>query len=311
MDPKFNGEWSASDIRMVKSLIASHDANNNYANDTNKTHNAIVNELQAWFPQKEKSQVIELYVDLLVEMMLQAQSGNHSVVAISNLVNDNSGIPMEDPPMKNMDMLLASYLKDKTPEAMGMVEEAPQRQVIVPRQKRQHNEGSWTIEEHRQFLCGLHEYGRGNWKNICRDFVTTRTPAQVSSHAQKYFIKMNCTSEKKRYSINDVGLYNAEPWAHNNSFSQDPPAFGDAHNPNCYGSSNQIVPMNNVAPVWSPFLYSAGQASSSQVSTLAGQQLGASSSPALALEGVGSQMALTGNQQGDFLPEQWMDIDNM
>jgi hypothetical protein len=47
------------------------------------------------------------------------------------------------------------------------------------------------------------------------------------------------------------------------------------------------------------------------VNTLAGQQVGASSSPALALEGPVSHMDLTGNQQGDFLPEQWVDIDNM
>lgn len=145
MDPKFNDEWSASGIRMVKSLIASHGANNNYANNTNKTHKAIMNKLQAWFPQKEKNQLIELYVELLVEMLLPAES----VVAVNNLMNDNFGIPMEDPPMKNMDMLLASYVTDKTPEAMGMVDEAPhQRRVLIARQEKQHNEGSWTIEEH-------------------------------------------------------------------------------------------------------------------------------------------------------------------
>jgi hypothetical protein len=68
--------------------------------------------------------------------------------------------------------------------------------------------------------------------------------------------------------------------------------------------------MNNVAPVWSPFLYSAGQASS-QVSTWAGQQVAANSYPALAQEGAASQISLIGNQQGDFLVEKWMDIDNM
>jgi hypothetical protein len=149
MDPKLIGEWSASDIRMVKSLIATHVANNNYANDASKTHNAIVNELQAWFTQKEKSQVIELYVELMVEMMLLAQSSaNPSIVAISNLVNEISEISMVDPPTKDMDMLLASYLTDKMPEAMGMVEEAPQKQATILRHERQHNEGPWTQEEH-------------------------------------------------------------------------------------------------------------------------------------------------------------------
>jgi hypothetical protein len=45
MYPKFKGEWSASKIKMVKSLIARDNANNNSASDTNKKHNQIVDEL--------------------------------------------------------------------------------------------------------------------------------------------------------------------------------------------------------------------------------------------------------------------------
>jgi hypothetical protein len=152
MDPMFNNEWSDTNISMVKSLIASQVANNSFANDTNNTHKAIMKELQAWFPQKEKGKLIELYVELLVEMMLPVQSGNHSIVATNNLANDNFGIPMEDPPMKNMDMLLACYLTDKMPKATGMVMEAPQRRVIALRQEKQHKEGPWTMEEHMLVL---------------------------------------------------------------------------------------------------------------------------------------------------------------
>ena len=54
MDPKFNGEWSASEIKMVKSLIARDNTNNNYASDMSKKHNQIMDELQAMFPSKEK-----------------------------------------------------------------------------------------------------------------------------------------------------------------------------------------------------------------------------------------------------------------
>ena len=148
MDPKFNGEWSASEIRMVKSLIASHNASNN-SNDMNKKHNNIVNQLQAWFPLKEKHQVIKLYVELVVEMMRQpGQSGNQSMVAVNNLVNDNYGIPVEDPTMNNMNMPLAS-LTGKKSEATRVVEEAPQRQVIIPQQERRQKGRLWTKLEHR------------------------------------------------------------------------------------------------------------------------------------------------------------------
>ena len=46
--------------------------------------------------------------------------------------------------------------------------------------------GRWKQEEHRQFLRGIAEYGKGRWKKISI-LVQTRTPTQVRTHAQKYF----------------------------------------------------------------------------------------------------------------------------
>uniref|UniRef100_A0A0A8XPY3 Uncharacterized protein n=1 Tax=Arundo donax TaxID=35708 RepID=A0A0A8XPY3_ARUDO len=58
----------------------------------------------------------------------------------------------------------------------------------------------WTEEEHRMFLMGLKKLGKGDWRGISRNFVVSRTPTQVASHAQKYFIRQTNSSRRKRRS---------------------------------------------------------------------------------------------------------------
>ena len=45
---------------------------------------------------------------------------------------------------------------------------------------------------------GLNSLGKGDWRGISRHFVQTRTPTQVASHAQKYFIRQQNTQKRKR-----------------------------------------------------------------------------------------------------------------
>ncbi|KAF8407096.1 hypothetical protein HHK36_006221 [Tetracentron sinense] len=76
--------------------------------------------------------------------------------------------------------------------------------IVLP-----HNYGvpgvPWTEEEHRLFLMGLQRLGKGDWRGIARNFVMSRTPTQVASHAQKHFIRQsNVTRRKRRSSLFDM-----------------------------------------------------------------------------------------------------------
>ena len=55
--------------------------------------------------------------------------------------------------------------------------------------------GRWKFKEHIQFLEGLDKYGV-NWKKIC-PLIKTRTPNQVRSHAQKFFLKLKQVKDEQ------------------------------------------------------------------------------------------------------------------
>lgn len=65
----------------------------------------------------------------------------------------------------------------------------------------------WTEDEHRRFLMGLERHGKGDWRNISRNYVITKTPTQVASHAQKYYARqLSEGKEKRRPSIHDITM---------------------------------------------------------------------------------------------------------
>ncbi|KAK3224555.1 hypothetical protein Dsin_011580 [Dipteronia sinensis] len=68
---------------------------------------------------------------------------------------------------------------------------------IAPLQERKKGV-AWTEEEHKLFEIGLEKLGKGDWRGISNKFVTTRTPTQVASHAQKYFLRQNNNTLKRK-----------------------------------------------------------------------------------------------------------------
>ena len=60
--------------------------------------------------------------------------------------------------------------------------------AIHPTTGQVENTGRWTAEEHRLFLQGLEQHGKG-WKDIAT-LIQSRTVVQIRTHAQKYFQKL-------------------------------------------------------------------------------------------------------------------------
>ncbi|CAN6173962.1 unnamed protein product [Urochloa humidicola] len=304
MNSSSEGEWSASEIMVMKSVIAGR-------NTTTNNNIDVVEELHARFPGKEKRQVTDLYVNLLVEMI---ESSNQHVAARTSHMIDNIAMSVEDSAMDNLDMLRGCLMEEET-GAMGPAEEAPWSKS-APQKERPHNKGFWSMEEHRQFLLGLLVYGRGKWKSISQDFVKTRTPVQISSHAQKYFSKQQNTSSRQRYGINDIGLNHTQPLAPNNASGTGMHGgltfSGGTFIPDDYTSASQLASMNNLTHVQSPLLYRASQAStgSIQEDAFAGSQhqlIGNSRTSAVpVMQDVGCQMPWTGDQLEDFLADEWI-----
>ncbi|XP_010925548.1 transcription factor MYBS3 [Elaeis guineensis] len=99
----------------------------------------------------------------------------------------NPGSPSSDPLRDNP--AAAGYASDNAAQA-SCSNCRNERKKGVP----------WTEEEHRMFLLGLQKLGKGDWRGIARNFVVSRTPTQVASHAQKYFIRQTNASRRKRRS---------------------------------------------------------------------------------------------------------------
>ncbi|XP_039160515.1 probable transcription factor At5g61620 [Eucalyptus grandis] len=81
----------------------------------------------------------------------------------------------------------------------GYLSDDPNHHSQEAKAARERKKGKpWSMEEHVTFLEGLKRLGKGDWRGISKNFVPTRTPTQVASHAQKYFLRQVINDKKKR-----------------------------------------------------------------------------------------------------------------
>ncbi|KAL6634440.1 hypothetical protein ACP70R_027111 [Stipagrostis hirtigluma subsp. patula] len=69
----------------------------------------------------------------------------------------------------------------------------------------------WTEEEHKLFLAGLEKYGKGKWKAMSAEYLTTKSASQIASHHQKYRNRKEQRDRNgcKRASIHDITEHTA------------------------------------------------------------------------------------------------------
>ncbi|KAL0333220.1 UNVERIFIED_CONTAM: Transcription factor DIVARICATA [Sesamum angustifolium] len=96
--------------------------------------------------------------------------------------------------------------------------------------KQLYSPGCTDVLKPQAILLGLKKYGKGDWRNISRNFVTTRTPTQVASHAQKYFIRqLSGGKDKRRSSIHDITTVNLNETASPSQDKEGPRAEDKSH----------------------------------------------------------------------------------
>ena len=86
--------------------------------------------------------------------------------------------------IQDIDAIDFGSMDQYIPDRWDLEEEDQEEEEGSTGSKVENKKGTpWTEEKHVLFLEGLVKYGKGDWKSISRNFVITRMPSQVASHA--------------------------------------------------------------------------------------------------------------------------------
>lgn len=180
-----SGSWSREQDKAFENALAT------YPEDLDDRWEKIGGDV----PGKTLEEVKHHY-ELLVEDINQIEAGRIPLPSYSPLSEGSSGNAAED----------ANGKKGQSGNGGGESNNGGK----ASKSDQERRKGiAWTEDEHRLFLLGLDKYGKGDWRSISRNFVVTRTPTQVASHAQKYFIRLNSMNkDRRRSSIHDITSVN-------------------------------------------------------------------------------------------------------
>ncbi|XP_077246942.1 transcription factor SRM1-like [Tasmannia lanceolata] len=176
-------EWSAIENKMFENALAMYDecTPDRWA------------KIAAVVPEKTLEQV-EKHYEKLVQDLKFIEDG---LIPIPLYLNEEE-LNNEDPP--------------ELPEVAPKKKKSLLRKKQITAEQERRKGVPWSEDEHRLFLLGLNGYGWGDWRSISRNFVVSRTPTQVASHAQKYQNRMNKGATKgQRPSIHDIRTVSSPP----------------------------------------------------------------------------------------------------